>query len=59
MKERHYKLTEQPIEVLEARIDALSDEAPPLQRFILPGGAPAAALYTLPARLHVEQSVKW
>ena len=51
MKERHYKLTEQPIEVLEARIDALSDEAPPLQRFILPGGAPAAAT------LHIARTV--
>ena len=39
MKERHYKLTEQPIETLEKRIDALSEEAPPLQRFILPGGS--------------------
>jgi len=51
MKERHYKLAEQPIEVLESRIDALSDEAPPLQRFILPGGAPAAAT------LHIARTV--
>ena len=43
MKERHYKLSEQPIEVLEQRIDQLMEEAPPLERFILPGGSPAAA----------------
>lgn len=51
MKERHYKLTEQPITILEERIDVLSDEAPPLQRFILPGGAPAAAT------LHIARTV--
>ena len=51
MKERHYKLTEQPIETLEKRIDALSEEAPPLKRFILPGGAPAAAT------LHIARTV--
>lgn len=51
MKERHYKLTEAPIATLEARIDALSDEAPPLQKFILPGGSPAAAT------LHIARTV--
>ena len=51
MKERHYKLTEAPIDTLEARIDALSDEAPPLQKFILPGGSPAAAT------LHIARTV--
>lgn len=51
MKERHYKLTEEPIAVLEKRIDALSEEAPPLKRFILPGGAPAAAT------LHIARTV--
>ena len=51
MKERHYKLTEQPITILEQRIDALSEEAPPLERFILPGGAPAAAT------LHIARTV--
>lgn len=43
MKERHYKLSDEPIEVLEKRIDELMEEAPPLEKFILPGGTPAAA----------------
>ena len=51
MKERHYKLTEEPIAILEKRIDALSEEAPALERFILPGGAPAAAT------LHIARTV--
>lgn len=51
MKERHYKLTEEPIEVLEQRIDKLMEEAPPLERFILPGGTSAAA------SLHIARTV--
>lgn len=51
MKERHYKLTEAPIEVLEQRIDDLMDEVPPLEKFILPGGSPAAAT------LHIARTV--
>jgi cob(I)alamin adenosyltransferase len=51
MKERKYKLQEASIEVLEKRIDALSDEAPALKRFILPGGTPAAAT------LHIARTV--
>lgn len=51
MKERHYKLTEPSIEVLEKRIDELSEEAPPLQKFILPGGSPAAAT------LHIARTI--
>ena len=51
MKERVYKMWEEPIAVLESRIDALSDEAPPLERFILPGGTPAAAT------LHIARTV--
>ena len=51
MKERVYKMHEEPINVLEARIDVLSDEAPPLERFILPGGSPAAAT------LHIARTV--
>lgn len=43
MEGRQYKLTEEAVEVLEARIDTLMDEAPPLERFILPGGSPASA----------------
>jgi cob(I)alamin adenosyltransferase len=35
--------TEEDVEELEARIDALELELPPLKRFILPGGTPAAA----------------
>lgn len=51
MKERQYTLQESSIEVLEKRIDALSDEAPPLKRFILPGGTPAAAT------LHIARTI--
>ncbi len=51
MKERHYKLEEEPIEVLEQRIDQLMEEAPPLEKFILPGGSPAAAT------LHIARTV--
>lgn len=51
MKERHYKLTEEAIDVLEERIDTLMEEAPPLERFILPGGAPASAT------LHIARTV--
>jgi len=51
MKERHYKLTEEPIDVLEQRIDVLMEEAPPLEKFILPGGTPAAA------SLHIARTV--
>lgn len=51
MKERHYKLTDQPIETLEQRIDTLMEEAPPLEKFILPGGSPAAA------SLHIARTV--
>lgn len=51
MKERHYKLDEAPITVLEERIDKLMEEAPPLERFILPGGSPAAAT------LHIARTI--
>ena len=51
MKERHYKLSEEPIAVLEERIDVLMDEVPPLEKFILPGGSPAAA------SLHIARTV--
>lgn len=43
MKERRYKLQADSIDYLEKRIDELTEEAPDLQKFILPGGAPAAA----------------
>lgn len=51
MKERHYKLDEEPITVLENRIDKLMEEAPELERFILPGGSPAAAT------LHIARTI--
>jgi cob(I)alamin adenosyltransferase len=51
MKERHYKLQEPAVTNLEKRIDALTDEAPELQKFILPGGSPAAA------SLHIARTV--
>ncbi|MFD1929402.1 cob(I)yrinic acid a,c-diamide adenosyltransferase [Sporosarcina siberiensis] len=51
MKDRHYKLSDEPVEVLEQRIDALMEEAPPLEKFILPGGSPAAAT------LHIARTV--
>lgn len=51
MKERHYKLGDESVEVLEERIDKLMEEAPPLERFILPGGSPAAAT------LHIARTV--
>ncbi|WJY26542.1 cob(I)yrinic acid a,c-diamide adenosyltransferase [Sporosarcina trichiuri] len=51
MKERHYKLSDEPIGVLEQRIDELMEEAPPLEKFILPGGSKAAAA------LHVCRTV--
>ena len=51
MKNRVYKLTEAPIEVLEQRIDQLAEEAPALTKFILPGGSPAAAT------LHIARTI--
>ncbi|WP_202080357.1 cob(I)yrinic acid a,c-diamide adenosyltransferase [Caldalkalibacillus salinus] len=46
-----YKVNENMIKRLEARIDVYVDEAPSLQRFILPGGTQAAA------HLHVARTV--
>lgn len=51
MKERVYKLEASYVEDLEARIDAYSNEAPELTKFILPGGSPAAAT------LHIARTV--
>jgi cob(I)alamin adenosyltransferase len=45
------KLTEESITYLETRIDALTEEAPELEKFILPGGTPAAA------SLHIARTV--
>lgn len=51
LEERNYKLSEASIDQLEVRIDELMEEAPPLERFILPGGSPAAAT------LHIARTV--
>ncbi|GEK30630.1 ATP--cob(I)alamin adenosyltransferase [Kurthia zopfii] len=51
MKERHYKMTDEPIEVMEQRIDVLMEEPPMLEKFILPGGSPAAAT------LHIARTI--
>lgn len=45
------KLTEEAITYLENRIDAYTREAPELERFILPGGSPAAAT------LHIARTI--
>ncbi|WP_338471479.1 cob(I)yrinic acid a,c-diamide adenosyltransferase [Niallia sp. XMNu-256] len=45
------KLTEEAITYLEERIDAYTTEAPELEKFILPGGSPAAAT------LHIARTV--
>lgn len=50
-EKRKYQLTEDPITYLEEKIDILIDEAPELERFILPGGADAAA------SIHVARTV--
>lgn len=47
----NFKLSEAAIDQLELRIDELMAEAPPLERFILPGGSPAAAT------LHIARTV--
>jgi cob(I)alamin adenosyltransferase len=46
-----YKVTEEMIIFLEKRIDEYIQQAPPLERFILPGGTPAAAA------IHVVRTV--
>ena len=45
------KLTEEAITFLEQRIDAFTAETPELEKFILPGGSPAAAT------LHIARTV--
>ncbi|MFD2682136.1 cob(I)yrinic acid a,c-diamide adenosyltransferase [Bacillus seohaeanensis] len=45
-KKRQYKLQAEAVSFLEDRIDAYVEEAPPLEKFILPGGsAPSATLH--------------
>jgi len=50
-EKREYPLTEEPITYLEEKIDELIDEAPELERFILPGGADASA------SIHIARTV--
>lgn len=50
-KTPQYKTNEESVERLERRIDTLMDEPPLLERFILPGGTPAAAT------LHIARTI--
>jgi cob(I)alamin adenosyltransferase len=50
-KKRELKLTNEAVEYLEKKIDELIAEAPALERFILPGGAPASA------SIHIARTV--
>lgn len=50
-KTREHKLTKDSVDYLEKKIDELIAEAPALERFILPGGAPAAA------SIHIARTV--
>ncbi|GEN89524.1 cob(I)yrinic acid a,c-diamide adenosyltransferase [Oceanobacillus sp. FSL W8-0428] len=50
-KERPYELTEDIVTYLEERMDSLIEEAPELEKFILPGGSQAASA------LHVARTV--
>ncbi|MBY7141861.1 cob(I)yrinic acid a,c-diamide adenosyltransferase [Virgibacillus sp. NKC19-3] len=50
-KKRAHILSEAPITYLEEKIDAFIDEAPELERFILPGGSDASA------SLHIARTV--
>ncbi|MBS4192542.1 cob(I)yrinic acid a,c-diamide adenosyltransferase [Bacillus sp. FJAT-49705] len=51
MKDRQLKLTQESVDYLEKKIDAFIEEAPKLERFILPGGTPAAA------SIHIARTV--
>ncbi|MBN8203804.1 cob(I)yrinic acid a,c-diamide adenosyltransferase [Bacillus sp. NTK034] len=48
---RELKLTKESVDYLETKIDQLIEEAPKLERFILPGGAPASA------SIHIARTV--
>ncbi|RBP88005.1 ATP:cob(I)alamin adenosyltransferase [Cytobacillus firmus] len=50
-KKRELKLTKESVDYLETKIDKLIEEAPKLERFILPGGAPASA------SIHIARTV--
>ncbi|SFD40801.1 cob(I)alamin adenosyltransferase [Lentibacillus persicus] len=49
--EREHKLSEEPITYLENKMDELIDEAPELERFILPGGSDASS------SIHIARTV--
>lgn len=51
MKERKYKLQQSTVLQLEKRIDELTEETPPLKKFILPGGTKGAAT------LHIARTI--
>ncbi|GGJ99559.1 Cob(I)yrinic acid a,c-diamide adenosyltransferase [Lentibacillus kapialis] len=48
---RDHKLTEEPITYLEEKMDELIEEAPELERFILPGGSEASS------SIHIARTV--
>ncbi|TMN23311.1 cob(I)yrinic acid a,c-diamide adenosyltransferase [Lentibacillus cibarius] len=50
-EKRKHTLTEEPITYLEDKMDELIDEAPELERFILPGGSDASA------SIHIARTV--
>jgi cob(I)alamin adenosyltransferase len=50
-KNRQLKLTTEAVEYLEKRIDLFTEEAPKIERFILPGGTPASA------SIHIARTV--
>jgi len=50
-EKRELKLKEDAISYLEERIDIFTEEAPPLERFILPGGTEAAST------IHIARTV--
>ncbi|MED3570879.1 cob(I)yrinic acid a,c-diamide adenosyltransferase [Cytobacillus praedii] len=50
-KNRELKLTMEAVEYLEKRIDVFIEEAPKVERFILPGGTPASA------SIHIARTV--
>ncbi|MBP2242410.1 cob(I)alamin adenosyltransferase [Cytobacillus eiseniae] len=50
-KNRQLKLTMEAVEYLEKRIDVFTEEAPKIERFILPGGTPASA------SIHIARTV--
>jgi cob(I)alamin adenosyltransferase len=50
-RKRPYQVTEEMVDFLESRIDGYIEEAPELERFILPGGTRASAI------IHIARTV--